>query len=234
MTPSRFFMRHWHDVGILSAAITGVYLVAAWDNLGILQQLLLLNFIVVLIHQFEEYSWPGGFPALANVVMLSTDFFSRYFKPLNQLSSMAANLIATYVFFLLPVFFPHTIWLGLAPVLVGAVLQLIVHAIMAPYMLRSIYTPGVATTVLGFLPVGVIYIHYIQANDLATGWDWLAAVGYLAVAVVVIFYVIEQLWLGGENPRYPFDRDEMERFQIVEKFEAARRIRDEKRRRQLV
>src|SRR5262245_57823015 len=146
MTPLRFFMRHWHDVGVLSAAIAGAYLIAAWDHLNILQQLLLLNFIIVLLHQFEEYSWPGGFPALANKVLLpSIGFFSRYFKPLNQLSSMVANVLASYVIFLLPVFFPDAIWLGLAPVLIGLVLQVIVHAIAAPYMLRSVYTPGGAT-----------------------------------------------------------------------------------------
>jgi hypothetical protein len=31
--------------------------------------LLLLNFVVLLVHQFEEYGWPGGFPAIMNMVL---------------------------------------------------------------------------------------------------------------------------------------------------------------------
>jgi hypothetical protein len=166
--------------------------------------------------------------------MLSISPFSRYFKPLDQLSSMGANLVFAYVFYLLPVFFPHTIWLGLAPILVGAVLQVIEHAIIVNYKIRSVYSPGVATSILGFLPVGVVYIYYIQAKGLASGWDWLAAVAYLIVAVTIVFYVIEQLLLGSDDPRYPFDQDEMERFHIAEKLEAAQQTRDQKNHRQQV
>jgi hypothetical protein len=49
----------------------------------------------------------------------------------------------------------------------------------------------------------------------------------MIVAMVLIFYVIEQLVFGGDNPRFPFEQDEMERFHIPEKLEAARRQRDD-------
>lgn len=225
MTPLKFCMRHWHDVGLISAVIAGVYLATQWGDLSALQRLLILNFIVVLLHQFEEYSWPGGFPAIANVVMLSMPAFARIFKPLNQLSAMCGNLVFSYGFYLIPVFFPNTIWLGLGPVLVGAVLQVIEHAIIVPYKVGSVYTAGLATTILGFVPVGVTYIYYIQIHGLASGGVWLAAVGYMVVGVVVCFYLIEQTFLGSDNPRYPFDQDELERAHILEKYEATTRSR---------
>src|ERR687883_1631858 len=140
MTPLKFFSRRWHDIGLVSAMVAGAYLASAWSELETLRRLLLLNFIVVLLHQFEEYSWPGGFPAVANLVMLTSARPDRY--PLNQNSSMAANLVFAYGFYLLPVFFPAVIWLGLAPVLVGAILQVIGHAIFVNIKLRSFYTPG--------------------------------------------------------------------------------------------
>lgn len=232
MTPFKFFRRHWHDVGILSALVAGIYLAAAWNDLEVLQRILILSFIVVLLHQFEEYSWPGGFPAVANLVMLSIGGMSRYFKPLNQLSSAVANVTFAYVFYLLPVFFPHVIWLGLSTMIVGAVLQVIGHAILVNYQIRSFYSPGVATAVFGWLPLGVIYVYYIYEKGLVNGWDWLAAIGYMVIAMFITFYVIEQLIFGGENPPYPFEQDEMERFHIPEKLEAAQRIRDEKKRSQ--
>lgn len=230
MSPLKFLRRHWHDIGLGSAVVAGACLLFGWDDLDILQRLLILNFIVVLLHQFEEYSWPGGFPAVANLVFLPLAGMSRYFKPLNQLSSAVANVTFAYVFYLLPVFFPRTIWLGLATVIVGAVLQVIGHAIIVNYQIRSLYSPGVATAVFAWLPLGIVYVYYIEKNNLANAWEWLAAIGYMIVAMTLIFYVIEQRILGGENPPYPFEQDEMERFHIGEKFEAARRTREEKQR----
>jgi hypothetical protein len=222
MSALKFLRRHWHDIGLGSAVVAGACLFFGWGDLDILQRLLILNFIVVLLHQFEEYSWPGGFPAVANLVFLPLAGMSRYFKPLNQLSSAVANLTFAYVFYLLPVFFSRTIWLGLATVIVGAVLQVIGHAIVVNYQIRSLYSPGVATAVFGWLPLGLVYIYYIQKHGLASGWEWLVAIGYMILAMVLIFYVIEQRIFGGENPTYPFDQDEMKRFDIEGKLERAR------------
>ncbi|HZA11735.1 HXXEE domain-containing protein [Mycobacterium sp.] len=222
MSALKLLRRHWHDIGLVSAVVAGAYLLFGWGDLDFLQRLLILNFIVVLLHQFEEYSWPGGFPAVANLVLMPLAGMSRYFKPLNQLSSAVANLTFAYVFYLLPVFFPHTIWLGLATVIVGAVLQVIGHAIIVNYQIRSLYSPGVATAVLGWLPLGVVYVYYIQKHGLASGWEWLSAIVYMILAMVLIFYVIEQRILGSENPPYPFEQDEMERFDIKGKLERAR------------
>ncbi|WP_273735193.1 hypothetical protein [Mycolicibacterium septicum] len=47
--------------------------------------------------------------------------------------------------------------------------------------------------------------------------------------MALIFYVIEQRLLGGDNPPYPFEKDEMERFNIAAKLTAARRTREAKR-----
>ena len=224
MTPLRFFTRHWHDVGIASAVIAGIYLAVSWDDIGVLQRILTINFIIVLLHQFEEYSWPGGFPSVANVVMLPQ--FGRFFKPLNQLSSAAANCTFAYVFYLLPILFPNTIWLGLATFIVGAVLQVIGHAIFVNYRIRSLYSPGVATAVFGWLPLGAIYVNYIYEHRLVSAWDWPIAVGYMVLAMYTCFYAIEQTWLGCDDPKYPFDQDKLERFRIPEKFEAAQRYRE--------
>lgn len=221
MTPLKFLRRHWHDIGLFSVVVAGIYLIFAWDGLVLLQRLLLLNFIVVLLHQFEEYSWPGGFPAVANMVLLRSAKPDRY--PLNQNSSMVANLIFAYGFYLLPVFFPNVIWLGLAPVLIGLIMQVIGHAIYVNMKLRSFYSPGVAATVFGHIPIGVIYIHHILANNMVNLGDWLLAVVYMTVFGFLNFFIIEQKLLGDKNSPYPFDQDEMKRFDIEKKLELAKR-----------
>jgi hypothetical protein len=223
LTPFKFFRRHWHDVGLVSVLIASVYLAVAWGDLSVLQKILVLNFIIVLLHQFEEYSWPGGFPSLANVVLLPS--FARYMKPLNQLSSAVANCLFAYVYYLLPLFFPTVIWLGLSTFIVGSVIQVIGHCVVANYRIRSVYSPGVATALFGWLPLGVFYVYYIYEHDLVSGWTWLAAIGYTVVAMYFIFFAVEQTMLGSDDPRYPFDEDELKRLGIPEKFAAAQLLR---------
>ena len=221
MSPLKILRRHWHDIGVISAAVAGIYLILAWHELTCLQTLLLINFIVVLLHQFEEYSWPGGFPAVANMVIFNSVNPDRY--PLNQNSSMVANIIFAYGFYLVPVFFPNVIWLGLAPVLVGATIQFVGHVIYVNWKLRSIYSPGVATTIFGHVPVAIIYIDYISTHHLANGSTWLLAIAYMIVFVPLNFGVVETLMLGSKNSSHPFDPDEMKRFDIEGKLERARR-----------
>ena len=217
MSPIKFLRRHWSAIGLFSAMVAGAYLIFAWNEIVLLQKLLLFNFIAVLIHQFEEYSWPGGFPAVANKVFMPSLKLDRFMNPLNQNSSMVANLIFAYGFYLLPVFFPNVIWLGLAPVLVGFV-QFIGHAIYVNLKLKSFYSPGVASIIFGWLPIGVIYIYYILANNLVDLSGWLLAVVWAAVFMFLVFFIIEQKLLGEKNSPYPFDQDEMKRFDVEKKL----------------
>jgi hypothetical protein len=45
----------------------------------------------------------------------------------------------------------------------------------------------------------------------------------MAAFMFLNFYMIEQKLLGGENSPYPFDPDEMKRFNVEEKLKRARR-----------
>ena len=217
MITLKFLRRHWHDIGLFSAMVAGAYLIFAWNELVLLQKLLILNFIAVLVHQFEEYSWPGGFPAVMNMVLFRSEKPDRY--PLNQNNSMAGNLVFAYGFYMIPIFFPNAIWLGLAPVLCGLTYQLLGHAIYVNIRIRSFYSPGVITNVFGWLPIGVIYIHHIIVNNLINMWGWLLAVVW-AVVFSLIFYLVEKL-LEDINSPYPFDPDEMKRLDIEKKLERA-------------
>lgn len=52
--PLIFLRRHWHDIGLFSAMAAGACLRLTWNELVLLQILLLQNLITVLVHQFEE------------------------------------------------------------------------------------------------------------------------------------------------------------------------------------
>jgi hypothetical protein len=112
----RFVRRHWYSLGLAVAGIAAVW--AYVNALTTVQLFLLLNFIVLLLHQFEEYAWPGGEPWIINEVMQPKGRRpDRY--PLNQNNAFVINVPLAYSFYLVPVFFPEAVWVGLAPVLFG-------------------------------------------------------------------------------------------------------------------
>ena len=65
-----FLRQHWFDIGLVLAAIVGVYLIAS-ETKGI-ALLLWLNLLFLFLHQFEEYRHPGYFPGMLNTVMFAS------------------------------------------------------------------------------------------------------------------------------------------------------------------
>jgi hypothetical protein len=202
------FRRHWYSIGLVWAVIA-----IAWALLGHLptvQMILLLNFAVLILHQFEELGWPGGFPWMYNeVVNPKGGPADRY--PLNQNNNLFINVWAAYPFCLIPVFFPTALWLGLAMVLFG-VGQFVVHAFVNNSKLRSLYNPGLATVVLGFLPLGAWYLFEVYSHQSVPPWNWGIAVVCMAFFSGVVMVRIGFGFLADKNSPYPFAPEEIERF----------------------
>jgi hypothetical protein len=210
-----FFRRHWYNVGLVVAIISIVYLIFAWGDMSILQRLVIMNFIVLLIHQFEEYGFPGGEPAIMNMALQPSSNPRNY--PLNQNSAMITNVVIVYIMYLVPVFLPDVIWLGLAPMLFG-MMQFVVHGIMTPKKLGQFYNPGLAAVVLGHIPLGIYYIYYIHSNGLINGWDWVFGVVYMFLTAFIVVNKMTYSWLADKNSPYSFGEDEMRRFNVSEKL----------------
>ncbi len=216
-----WYRRHWYTVGLFVAVGTIAFVAVRWQTLDVLQRLSLLNFVALLLHQFEEYGWPGGEPAIMNIVLQRSPIPDRY--PLNQNSAMVINVLAAYSFYLIPAFFPRMIWLGLAPVLFG-MLQFIVHGIVTNKKMKSLYNPGLAAVVLGHVPIGICDIYSIHAHQLAGVWDWVGGVVYLIVFQYVAFIKMTYTWLADRESVFPFAEVEMKRYAVQEKLGGGRGI----------
>ncbi len=210
-----FIRRHWYNIGLIVAIVAGVYLAFTWHHMAILQRLLLLNFIALLIHQFEEYGFPGGEPAIMNMVLQPSSTPERY--PLNQNSAMITNVSIAYIMYLIPVFFPNVIWLGLAPTLFGMA-QFIVHGIMTNKKLKTFYNPGLGAVVFLHIPIGIYYIFQIQSTGIASGWDWVIGVAYMFLTAFIVVNKMTYSWLAGKNSPHVFAEEEMRRFNVQEKI----------------
>lgn len=206
----RFFLRYWYDVGLVAGLLAIVFLVVLWHEISVLQRLLLLNFAALTLHQFEEYGWPGGFPWIMNDVFQPKGGpADRY--PLNQKNAFVINVVMAWPFYLVPVFFPDVIWLGLAPTVFGLA-QFIGHGVIFNRMLKSIYSPGLVAVMLGHVPLGIWYLVEVCTNGKITVWDWVFGAAYIACFIVVGMRLIGFRLLVDKNSPYPFAPEEMDRF----------------------
>ncbi len=212
----KFFRRHWYDIGGIMALGAIAYLVIFWNQMDMLVRLLLMSFIAFLVHQYEEYGFPGGEPAILNMALGGSNIPDRY--PLNQNSAMITNAISGWIIYLLPLFFPHLIWLGLGPMLMG-LSQFIVHGVVTNIKLKSIYNPGLGAVVFLHFPIGIYYIYYIISNGLVQGTDWILAIVYMAFIAGFILNFMTYKVLAKRDSKYPFDDVEMRRFNVAEKLE---------------
>lgn len=201
----KWFCRHWYEVGLFPAGLAFVFLLIGWGDMPALQRISFVNFIGIMLHQFEEYGFPGGAPTFGNKYMRGgTD---RY--PLNQFSAMLVNVLIAYACYLLPIFFPDVIWLGLAPILFGCIFQVVLHLVVFAIKFRHFYNSGLAAVLCIHVPCGIAYIYFANEQRLLNGKVWLFAIAYL-LAMIVFTVLFGQKLLANENSIYPFDEKEVE------------------------
>lgn len=143
--------KHWQDFGLLLGVGVSLYVLLNWGMIWELRGIVGFSFVSILIHQFEEYRWPGTFGGLFNIAIFKSARPDHY--PLNPHSAMIINLLIAYIFYLLPVLFPTVIWLGLAPVFMGF-FQIVWHGVFANLKIRSFYNPGLFTAIFSIYRSG--------------------------------------------------------------------------------
>ena len=201
----KWFCRHWYEIGLFPAGIALFSLLIGWNGLSVLQRISLANFIGIMLHQFEEYGFPGGTPVFLNKYMRGGT--ERY--PLNQFSAMLVNVVIAYLCYLLPVFFPEIIWLGLAPILFGCVFQVMLHLVVFLIKFHHFYNSGLAAVLCIHVPCGILYIRYAASQGLLAGRTWLYTVLYLIGMILFTVLFGQKLFSKKDSP-YPFDEKEVE------------------------
>ncbi|RZL89621.1 MAG: HXXEE domain-containing protein [Variovorax sp.] len=133
--------------------------------------------------------------------------------PLNQANCALINITA-WLFYVIPVFFPDAVWLGLAQVLFGMVGQFVVHGVIN-FKLKTVYNPGLAAVVVDHIPLGIWYLIEVYSNGLVRGWDWLFGVLTLAAFVGVVMLRLGYGLMADKKTRYPLEPPEMARWDRV-------------------
>src|SRR5262245_59579371 len=200
-----FYRKHWHDIGGLLAMVIGGSLALFGKRLSRPQLFSTLNFVALLVHQFEEYRFPGFFPGQFNGGLFKSKTPERY--PLNTNSALMINTAIAYPFYLLPILLPKKAWLGLAPVLFGFA-QALGHGLIFPRIARAGYSPGFLASLFLHVPIGMAYIRSMRAEQPLKRSDWMKAIFILPVFAAGGILVPQQLLKDEESP-YRFTAEQV-------------------------
>ena len=202
-----YWQRHWYYIGgMLFVALAFVMGLWGCYHMDKLQVLLVFSWMGMLMHQFEEYALPGGFPMIANMAGLGeTEHPERY--PLNARQCFVSNVFFCYLSYIIPICFPDQIWMGACQVLAG-VWQLPGHGIAMNLRLKSWYNPGLASTIFLQTPDAVYYFWYVftymseKASQL-----WWGIPG--SILMLLLTFIVPILIMKDKNSPHPFADKEL-------------------------
>ncbi|MBA8991555.1 hypothetical protein FHW23_002824 [Curtobacterium pusillum] len=181
------YRKNWPRVGAVAAMALGGASVLAFTRKrpGDVRALAVMNSMTMSAHQYEEYVDPGYFPGMTNRVLFHSDQPRNW--PLNAQGLMCANwgFSALYV---PPILFPKVRWLVLPGAVLG-IFQAVAHGVLMPRAAHTRYSPGLLTSALLHVPIGIAEIRALRARGRITRGDWLKSlgvlVGFFAVGVIL-------------------------------------------------
>jgi Protein of unknown function with HXXEE motif len=145
-----YIYKYWATFGGIMA--TAIVILTLYIDKGIfsIQTLIWIHLATLLLHQFEEYSYPGKFKDFYNNNILNKNAITRY--PLNEKGVLIVNVVLAWTMYIFASFVGiKAIWLTFG--LVGiTILNGIMHSIM--FIKLKKYNPGLITGALIFIPFG--------------------------------------------------------------------------------
>lgn len=200
------YRKNWPRIGaVLGMALGGLTALASRCKVSNLRALAVVNWIALLVHQYEEYEDPGYFPGQFNRGVLKSEQPLNY--PLNTHNAMCINTAIAYPFYALPVLLPRIKWLGIAPVLFGMT-QAVAHGLIIPVASRSKYSPGFLASIFLHTPIGLAYLTALKRQAALTRDDWIKSVVYM---VVFAFFGVASpnLFFKDKNSPHAFTEEQM-------------------------
>lgn len=131
---------------------------------------------------------------------------------------MLVNTVGAYSFYIAAIILPQAIWLGLTVSFFG-LFPLLGHGVTMNIKGRTLYNPGLATTVFLLVPIGVYYIHYLNTHGLATRMDFVFGIIAFLTAIVIVLVLPIRAFMDRNTP-YPMRRQDMARFGMLAKIKA--------------
>ena len=204
-------MRYWPAVGGVIFAVVAILVGTFGDQLVPTQRLMAVFFMLLLLHEFEEYVLPGGFPAAMNIGLMGEKRdFGKY--PLNELSAFIVNVVLAYPLYICGIIFHDVLWLGIF-IAYLTMCQVFIHCIVINRKLHTWYSPGCASALFAMVPFGAYYLYYIAEHfNIPTYYWWAPMAVFPLMAVVMILSPV--LIFRNQDTRYGFAEYEATAFSV--------------------
>ena len=158
--------KYWSIIGGMIAIGIIVTFIGRGDQMFSIESLIWFHLAILLLHQFEEYSFPGKFKEFYNLNIWNKNPITRF--QLNNKGVLMVNVVLAWTAYLIAAIYgDKLIWLtiGLSGI---TILNGIMHTLMF-FKLRK-YNPGLITGFFMFIPFGLFLIINLKENLKIGSW----------------------------------------------------------------
>lgn len=153
---TKYLYRYWAYAGLFFSILVLCYIYFVEQNsLPLADKLLLLNLAFLMLHQFEEYVYPGGFKDYFNNYIFNPYGFFR--NKLTDKGVFWVNVILGWGMNIIALLFLKEIPLAVLTVIAVLFINGLLHFFVT--FKTHYYNPGVITGAILFLPLG-FYSYY--------------------------------------------------------------------------
>lgn len=217
----------WLSIWLYVMAAIGIYL--GWQiyknrkTWSALQTLCTMAVIVLVLHVLEEWVLPGGLHYSYNLSH-GSDILSRY--PMNRLTDMITNFGGVVLGLVVLKVWGFRTPAGIA-IMLFSLFEVVIHVAIGvssmqtfgSYGMNVLYSPGLITSLFGFLPVGVgLAVVLFKSAPRPAIKQWIMAVVTMFGLCFLLINLPENL-LGSTDSPYAFT-DRGYYAQYAEQFEA--------------
>ena len=183
-----FLYKHWAKAGGIAALfITLLLIFNSKAPIGSPIWFFWMLLPLYLVHQFEEYVWPGGFKDEVNNILMkrpSCDF------PINDQRAFLVNIL--YIWIYVPVCAIISFKAVIFPVsaLVFSTINGLLH--LGAGLLRRKYNPGLLASLFLNVPFGLYVIFNMINNKLITSSQLIVGtfLGFILHAMMIVYFII--------------------------------------------
>ena len=172
MSEHKFWFKDWPKAGLIAAVFILLLLfLNSKASIGSFEWFYWLSLPLYMIHQFEEYVYPGGFKEELNKVLLKENVSSEI---LTDKAALVVNI--GFIWILTPVL----IVLGAISIVFPVILMTLVafngfiHLVVSIRFKR--YNPGLIASLIFNIPLGVYVLIGLSLNSLVSGIELLIGI----------------------------------------------------------
>ena len=214
------YRNNWYYIGGILFGVLALILGLFGDQIDPMRRIMIVLYMCLLAHQFEEYAVPGGFPSAWNIgVSGETEAGNRY--PLNTKSAFIVNICCAYPIYIAGIVFSHIHVLSIF-ITYFTMAQILMHGIMMNKKMGTLYNPGVGTALFVMVPVGIYSLWFISSHYEIPAWNWWVPILVFPV-VAFLTILLPILKCQDKQSPYVFPERDTKGFSIEGKVARIRR-----------